>query len=52
MKEGMICCVSLGNLSPSLGLMLGLQPTRRLRGDLAVEGGIPNPGGHRPGAPH
>lgn len=52
MKEGMICCVSLSNLSPSLGLMFGIQPTHRLRGDLAMEGGIPNPGGHRPVMPH
>ena len=49
MKEGMICCVSLSNLSPSLGLMFGIQPTHRLRGDLAMEGGIPNPGGAQAG---
>ena len=45
LNEVMFCCVSLSNLSPSLGLMFGIQPTHSLRGDLAVEGGDPQPRG-------
>lgn len=51
MKEEMICCVSLGNLSPSLGMMFGIQHKLRLRGGLYVRRGFQSPGDATLGMP-